>query len=133
MRPRTAFPLFTTRAPIFFARSQSAALLMLASGAIVVTSVPFRLRMLSMDTTSPIVWPSYLSIEMVKRLDRSREHFLTSLQFRTRSAGLTLPERPSSRHSDTPLERAPVVLTDPITSGTKPVHALQLQGRSAGI
>jgi hypothetical protein len=48
---------------------------MLASGAIVVTSVPFRLRMLSMDTTSPIVWPSYLSIEMVKRLDRSREHF----------------------------------------------------------
>src|SRR6478672_9899291 len=73
MRPRTAFSLVTTRAPIFFARSQSAALLMLASGAIVVTSVPFRLRMLSMDTTSPIVWPSYL--EMVKRLDRSREHF----------------------------------------------------------
>src|SRR5215470_18448118 len=48
MRPRTASSLVTTRAPIFFARSQSAALLMLASGAIVVTLVPFRLRMLSM-------------------------------------------------------------------------------------
>ena len=46
MRPRTAFPLVTTRAPIFFARSQSAALLMVASGAIVVTSVPLRFRML---------------------------------------------------------------------------------------
>jgi len=34
------------------ARSQSAALFMLASGAIVVTSVPFRLRMLSMDIVS---------------------------------------------------------------------------------
>ena len=33
MRPRTSFPLVTTRAPIFFARSQSAARLMLASGA----------------------------------------------------------------------------------------------------
>src|SRR4029450_12875574 len=53
MRPRTEFPLVTTRAPIFFARSQSAALLMLASGAIVATSVPFRLRMLSMDMASP--------------------------------------------------------------------------------
>src|SRR5262249_53861204 len=48
MRPRTAFSLITTRAPIFFARSQSAALLMLASGAIVVTLVPFRLRIVSM-------------------------------------------------------------------------------------
>src|SRR5271167_1121086 len=52
MRPRTAFSFVTTRAPIFFARSQPAALLMLASGAIVVTSVPFRLRMLSMDIVS---------------------------------------------------------------------------------
>jgi hypothetical protein len=52
MRPRTTSPLVTTRAPIFFARSQPAALLMLASGAIVVTSVPFRLRMLSMDIIS---------------------------------------------------------------------------------
>src|SRR5580765_2244036 len=52
MRPRTALSLVTTRAPIFFARSQSAALLMLASGAIVVTSVPFRLRMLSMVIAS---------------------------------------------------------------------------------
>src|SRR5262244_2632974 len=61
MRPRTAFSLVTTRAPIFFARSQSAALLMLASGAIVVTSVPFRLRMLSMVMVSSIVWPGRLS------------------------------------------------------------------------
>jgi hypothetical protein len=40
------------RAPIFFARSRSAALLILASGDIVVTSVPFRLRMFSMDIAS---------------------------------------------------------------------------------
>src|SRR5260221_13946553 len=48
-----------TPAPIFFARSQSAALLMLASGAIVVTSVPFRLRMLSMVIASShrVAWP----------------------------------------------------------------------------
>src|SRR5580700_556510 len=48
MSPRIAFSLVTTRAPIFFARSQSAALLTLASGAIVATSAPFRFRMLSM-------------------------------------------------------------------------------------
>src|SRR5262249_31420009 len=46
-RPRTAFPLVTTRAPMFFTRNQSAALLMLASGSIVATSVPFCLRMVS--------------------------------------------------------------------------------------
>src|SRR3954447_26979027 len=65
MRPRTAFSPVTTRAPIFFARSQSAALLMLASGAIVVTSVPFRLRMPSMVMASSVVWwpsrPSHLA------------------------------------------------------------------------
>src|SRR5262245_60716361 len=52
MRPRTASPLVTTRAPIFLARSQSAAVLILASGPIVVTSVPFRLRTLSTDIVS---------------------------------------------------------------------------------
>jgi hypothetical protein len=52
LMPVRVFSLVTTRAPIFFARSQSAALLMLASGAIVATSVPFRLRMLSMDIAS---------------------------------------------------------------------------------
>src|SRR5215475_2925094 len=56
MRPRTASSLVTTRAPIFLARSQSAALFTLASGAIVVTSVPFRLRMLSMLMPPPIMW-----------------------------------------------------------------------------
>src|SRR5262245_14630393 len=54
MRPRTASPLVTRRAPISFARSQSAALLILASGRIVATSVPLRLRMLSTDTVSLI-------------------------------------------------------------------------------
>src|SRR6516162_6220517 len=39
MRPRTAFSLVTTSAPMFFTRNQSAALLMLASGSIVATSV----------------------------------------------------------------------------------------------
>ena len=39
MRPRTVSSLVATRAPIFFALSQSAALLMLASGDIVVTLV----------------------------------------------------------------------------------------------
>jgi hypothetical protein len=39
--------LVTTRAPTFFARNQSVALLMLASGAIVATSIPFRSKMLS--------------------------------------------------------------------------------------
>ena len=43
-----AFSLVTTSAPMFFARSQSAALLTVLSGAIVVTLVPFRLRMVSM-------------------------------------------------------------------------------------
>src|SRR3954451_3056999 len=52
MRPRTALSLVTTRAPMFFARSQSAARLTLASGAIVSTLVPFRLRMLSMVIVS---------------------------------------------------------------------------------
>ena len=36
------------------------------------------------------------------RLDRPREHFLTWLQFRLRSAGLATTDGPSSRHSDTP-------------------------------
>jgi hypothetical protein len=45
--PRIASLLVTTRAPTFFARNQSAALLMLASGAIVATSVPFLSKMLS--------------------------------------------------------------------------------------
>src|SRR6478672_11884406 len=49
MRPTTALPLVTTREPTFFACSQLVALLMLASGAIVATSAPFCLRMLSMD------------------------------------------------------------------------------------
>jgi hypothetical protein len=48
--------LVTTRAPTFFARNQSAALLMLASGAIVATSVPFRCKMLS---TSMAVSPQF--------------------------------------------------------------------------
>ena len=50
--PRTASPRVTTRAPIFFACSQSAALLTLASRTIVATSVPFLLRMLSTDMAS---------------------------------------------------------------------------------
>src|SRR5215469_8303080 len=45
--PRIASLLVTTRAPTFLARNQSAALLMLASGVIVATSVPFWLKMLS--------------------------------------------------------------------------------------
>ena len=45
--PRTASSRATTRAPTFFARNQSAALLTLASGPIVVTSVPFCIRMFS--------------------------------------------------------------------------------------
>src|SRR5262249_40091728 len=45
--PRRTSLLVTTRAPTFFARNQSAALLMLASGAIVATSVPFLFKMLS--------------------------------------------------------------------------------------
>src|SRR5277367_4844175 len=49
MRPTTALPLVTTREPTFFACSQLVALLTLASGAIVATSAPFCLRMLSMD------------------------------------------------------------------------------------
>src|SRR5262249_46320559 len=51
--------LVTTRAPMFFARIQSAALLMLASGAIVVTSVPFRFRTFSMIMASShrVAWP----------------------------------------------------------------------------
>src|SRR6516162_721395 len=49
MRPRTCSPSVTTRQPIFFTRSQSAALLIVAPGVIVVTSVPFCLRMLSTD------------------------------------------------------------------------------------
>src|SRR6266403_3551485 len=59
MRPRLALSLVTTRAPIFFALSQSAALLMLASGAIVATLVPLRLRMLSMVIVSShrAAWP----------------------------------------------------------------------------
>jgi len=65
---------------------------------------------------------AYLSKEVVKRLDRSREHFLTSLQFRARSAGLAITDGPAAA-TVTPGPRAPVVLTDPITSGTKPVHA----------
>src|SRR5262245_2938857 len=40
MRPRTAFPLVTTRALKFLTRNQSAALLMLACGSIVATSAP---------------------------------------------------------------------------------------------
>src|SRR5215831_12899724 len=40
-------PLVTTRAPMFFMRNQSTALLMLASGSIVATSAPFCLRMVS--------------------------------------------------------------------------------------
>src|SRR5262245_43016747 len=68
MRPRTACPLVTTRAPIFFVRSQSAALLMLASGAIVATSVPFRLKMLSMDIAAS---PASPGVSVQKR------HFLT--------------------------------------------------------
>src|SRR5581483_2358020 len=63
MRPRTALSLVTTSAPIFFARNQSAALLMVASGDIVVTSVPFCLRMLSMVMAPPIVWPSCACVE----------------------------------------------------------------------
>src|SRR5882672_2179154 len=49
MRPTTALPLVTTREPTFFACSQLVAILTLASGAIVATSAPFCLRMLSMD------------------------------------------------------------------------------------
>src|SRR2546423_13609537 len=49
MRPTTALPLVTTRDPTFFACSQLVALLTLASGALVATSAPFCLRMLSMD------------------------------------------------------------------------------------
>ena len=45
--PRTASSRATTRAPTFFARNQSAALLMLASGPIVATSVPFCIKMFS--------------------------------------------------------------------------------------
>src|SRR5437868_10183576 len=48
MIPSTTFPLVTTRAPMFFTRNQSAALITLASGSIVTTSVPFCLRMVSM-------------------------------------------------------------------------------------
>src|ERR1700737_2281186 len=51
-RPTTALPLVTTREPTFFACSQLAALLTVASGAIVATSAPFCLRMLSTDIAS---------------------------------------------------------------------------------
>jgi len=47
MTPRIELPLVTTTEPMFFARNQSAALFTVASGAIVVTSVPFNLKMLS--------------------------------------------------------------------------------------
>jgi putative tryptophan/tyrosine transport system substrate-binding protein len=40
MTPRTAFPLVTTRAPIFLTRNQSAAFLTLAPGSIIATSSP---------------------------------------------------------------------------------------------
>src|SRR5436309_2261974 len=55
MRPRIASPLVTTRAPTFFARNQSAALLMLASGVMVATSVPFCRKMLwTVIAVSPV-------------------------------------------------------------------------------
>jgi hypothetical protein len=40
------------------------------------------------------------SMEMVERLNRSREHFLTSLQLRARSAGLAITNVPSSHYCD---------------------------------
>jgi hypothetical protein len=46
-QPNLPDKLVTTRAPMFFTRNQSAALLMLASGSIFATSVPFCLRMVS--------------------------------------------------------------------------------------
>src|SRR5262249_53241261 len=58
MRPRTAFPLVTTREPMFFTRNQSAALLMLASGSIVATSAPFRLRMVSTVIAASLELPA---------------------------------------------------------------------------
>jgi len=39
---------------------------------------------------------------VVKRLDRSREHFLTLLQLRARSSGLAITNVPNSRHCDIP-------------------------------
>jgi hypothetical protein len=56
--PTIASVLVTTRAPTFFARNQSAALLMLASGAIVATSVPFFSKMLSTFMAVFPVFPS---------------------------------------------------------------------------
>ncbi len=41
-------------------------------------------------------------MKMVKRLDRSREHFLTLLQLRARLAGLAITNVPNSRHCDIP-------------------------------
>src|SRR6266566_4998548 len=55
MSPRIASPLVTTRAPTFFARNQSAAVLTLASGIIFTTSVPFCLKMLSTVIASDLL------------------------------------------------------------------------------
>ena len=45
------------------------------------------------------------SMKMVERLDRSREHFLTLLQLRARSADLAIANVPNSRHCDIPPQK----------------------------
>ena len=84
--------LVTTRAPTFFARNQSAALLMLASGAIVATSVPFLSKMLS---TFMAVTPC-IPAEVGCRLYSCRRQLFYSEWFNlktTKALGLNVPLR----------------------------------------